>query len=228
MAPRWTDRYPHLGAKMRDFYEGKEFGGRCGYGKTPAILVVDLFRAETDKTGESPIGSNLDEAVENTNRILRVARRMKPKPPIIFTTVCFNAAMTDVSPALVRKTPLLKMLVEGSKWVELDPRIDAERQPDEPLIVKKKNSCFWGTPLTEILVGNGVDTLIVTGCTIDTCVRATCIGSMDLGLNTIVPFEAVGSRDFEAAGYGLFDIDLKYGDVVSTEEVIQYLEELPR
>jgi len=208
---------------MKEFYEGRKFGGRCGFGKVPAIVVIDLFLGETDKTGESPLGSDLDEAVENTVKILRVARAMKPKPPIVFTIDCYNTDLTDVAPALIRKTPFRKLLVEGSKWIELDPRVEVERQPDEPCIIKKHYSCFWGTPLTEILVGNRVDTLIITGCTIDSCVRATAIDSMNLGFNTIVPFEAVGSRDPEAAGYALLDIDLKYGDVVSTQEVIDYL-----
>jgi len=73
-----------------------------------------------------------------------------------------------------------------------------------------------------------VDTLIITGCTIDSCVWATAIDSMNLGFNTIVPFEAVGSRGPEASGYALLDIDLKYGDVVSTQEVIDYLKSLKR
>jgi len=228
MKASWTDRYPKLGEKMKKFYDKRKFGGRCGFGKVPAIVVIDLFLGETDKTGESSLGSDLDEAVENTVKILRVARAIKPKPPIVFTIQSYNSDLTDVAPALIRKTPFLQELLEGSKWVKLDPRVEVERQPDEPCIIKKKYSCFWGTPLTEILVGNHVDTLIITGCTIDSCVRATAIDSMNLGFNTIVPFEAVGSRDPEAAGYALLDIDLKYGDVVSTQEVIDYLESLKR
>jgi len=46
---------------------------------------------------------------------------MKPKPPIVFTIQSYNPDLTDVSPVLVRKTPFLKELVEGSKWVKLDP-----------------------------------------------------------------------------------------------------------
>jgi len=43
---------------------GGEDGERCGFGKVPAIVVIDLFLDETDKTGESSLGSDLDEAVE--------------------------------------------------------------------------------------------------------------------------------------------------------------------
>ena len=90
-----------------------------------------------------------------------MARAIKPKPPIVLTIQSYNPDLTDVSPVLVRKTPFLKELVEGAKWVKLDPRVEVERQPDEPCIIKKKYSYFWGTPLTEILVGNG-STLLAT------------------------------------------------------------------
>ena len=46
-------------------------------------------------------------------------KAMKPKPPIVFTIQSYNPDLTDVSSVLVRKTPFLKELVEGSKWVKL-------------------------------------------------------------------------------------------------------------
>ena len=73
----------------------------------------------------------MDEAVENTIKILSVARVMKPKPPIVFTIQSYHPDLTDVSPVLARKAPFLEELVEGSKWVKLDPRVAVERQPDE-------------------------------------------------------------------------------------------------
>jgi len=159
---RWLERYP----KMKEFYGKRGYGERWGFGKTPAIAVIDFGLAWTDKTGESPMGADLDEAVENTVKLLRVARSMKVKPPIIFTCFSYNAALTDVSPIQIKKMPGLKEIcIEGSKWDALDPRL--ARQPDEPLIKKKNSSAFWGTPLTEILIGNRIDTLIITGCTTD-------------------------------------------------------------
>ena len=187
--------------------------------------MIDFGLAWTDKTGESPIGADLDEAVENTVEILKVARAMKPKPPIIFTIMSYNAAFTDAPPVLLKKVPAVKeVCVEGSKWDKLDPRLD--RQPDEAWLRKKELSCFSGTPLNQILVGNGVDTLIITGCTTDACVRATAIYTLHNGYHAIVPHDAVGSRDPEAAGWALLDISLRYGDVVSTQETIDYLKGL--
>ncbi len=217
----WLDRYP----LVKEFYKKRRYGGRCGFGKVPAIIVIDFSLAWTDKTGESPLGADMDEPIANTLKILRIARKMNPKPPIIFTCISYNAAFSDVSPVKLLKVPALKeVAVEGSKWDKLDPRL--ERQLDETLIRKKKSSSFWGTPLTEILIGNGVDTLIITGCSTDACVRCTAIDSLNLGLHTIIPHEAVGSRDPEQAAYALLDMDLRFGDVVSTQEVLDYLKGL--
>jgi maleamate amidohydrolase len=221
MASNWLDRYPDI----KEFYGKRLYGEPIGFGKVPAIIVIDFGLAWTDKTGESPFGADLDEAVENTLKILKVARAMKPKPPIIFTIMTYNAAFTDVSPLMIKKIPASKQVcVEGSKWDKIDPRL--EQQADEPRLVKKKGSCFWGTPLSEILVGNHVDTLIITGCTTDSCVRATALASFHHGYYTIIPFEAVGSRDPEQAKWALLDMSLRYGDVVSTQDVIDYLKRL--
>lgn len=220
MEARWVDQYP----KIRDFYRKRNYGERIGFGKVPAIVVIDFGLAWTDKSGESPIGANLDEAVENTIKILRAARAMKPKPPIVFTIMSYNDTFTDVAPVLLKKLPAIKELGEGSKWDKLDPRL--ERQPDEPWLRKKVYSCFWGTPLIDILIGNGADTLIITGCTTEACVRCTAIASMHHGFHTIIPYEAVGSRDPEAAGWALLDMDLRYADVISTQETIDYLKGL--
>ena len=46
------------------------------------------------------------------------------------------------------------------------------------------------------------------------------------GYRPIVAREAVGDRNPEAHEANLYDIDAKYGDVVSLEEVLEHLEEL--
>ena len=105
--------------------------------------------------------------------------------------------------------------------MELDPAL--ERQPDEPLIVKQKNSCFYGTNLAGLLIGNKVDTLIITGCSTSACVRLTAVDAFNYGFHVIIPEKAVGDRDLTMGTYALIDIDLKFGDVVPVETVVEYL-----
>jgi nicotinamidase-related amidase len=78
--------------------------------------------------------------------------------------------------------------------------------------------------LHEQLVDTKRDTLIITGCSITSCVHATAQDSIDLGFHTILPIEAVGDRNPGLAKWMLIDIDLKLGDVVPSAEVVDYLQ----
>jgi maleamate amidohydrolase len=69
-----------------------------------------------------------------------------------------------------------------------------------------------------------VDTLIVTGATTSGCVRATTVDALQYGFRPVVPREAVGDRDPDAHEANLHDVDGKYGDAVSMEECLAYLE----
>ena len=96
------------------------------------------------------------------------------------------------------------------------------------LLVKKYASCFFGTDLMSRLATHGVDTLLIAGCTTSGCVRATAVDACSYGLRTIVIEDAVGDRAELPHYANLFDIDAKYGDVVSLSEALEYLEGVPR
>ena len=55
---------------------------------------------------------------------------------------------------------------------------------------------------------------------------AQIVDALQHGYRPIVPREAVGDRNPAAHEANLYDIDAKYGDVVSVDEVVTYLEEL--
>ncbi len=48
-------------------------------------------------------------------------------------------------------------------------------QPGDLLLPKKHPSAFFGTPLASYLIGLGVDTIVVSGCTTSGCVRGTVV-----------------------------------------------------
>lgn len=202
-----------------ELYEQLGFGrGRVGFGQRPALVVVDLGRAWTDPL--SPLGSDLEAVVGHTVGLLTLAR--DARIPIAFTVTAYEPSFNDVPPIMLKKLPHRRILVLGSEWVELDPRL--RRRPDEPLVVKKHTSCFADTPLLSQLAGRAVDTLIVTGCSTSGCIRATVEDAFRFGFRTIVPREAVGDRSALAHEANLFDIDARYADVVSVGEVKKYLE----
>jgi maleamate amidohydrolase len=205
----------HL-AELHERLSARGFGGRMGFGARPAVLVVDLIRGFTDL--RSPLASDLDAQVANTRRILEAARAAGA--PVIFSTVSYDEALEEAG-VWSLKVPNNSWLVEGSEWVEIDERLG--RAPGDMLLVKKYASCFFGTDLASRLVSHGVDTLIITGCTTSGCVRASAVDACSTGLHTIVVEDAVGDRAPLSHLTCLFDIDAKYGDVTTTDAVIEYL-----
>jgi maleamate amidohydrolase len=69
----------------------------------------------------------------------------------------------------------------------------------------------------------GVDTLIITGLTTSGCIRATCVDAISHGFIPIVVADACGDRHPDPHKANLFDMNAKYGDVVSEAAVLEYL-----
>lgn len=200
-------------------YRRKGLAEPVGFGQKPAIVVVDFIKSFTDPA--SPLGSDLDKEVEATVKVLAVARRKRL--PVVFTTVAYDPNFREAG-VFIKKLPALKLLVRGSDAVEVDGRLGM--QPDEHLLVKSYASAFFGTALNSLLVSQGVDTVIVTGCTTSGCVRATAVDAMQHGFRAIVPRQCVGDRAQMPHEANLFDINAKYGDVVDLDEVLRYLNTL--
>jgi nicotinamidase-related amidase len=207
------------GGSVLEAYRTKGLAGRVGFGRRPAVVVVDFIVGFTDL--ESPLASELGPELESTLTLLDAARSRAV--PIYFTSTVYEPDLEDAG-LFVRKVPSLHILTRGSRWIEVDPRLG--RLPSEPVIEKRYASAFFGTHLASTLTAGGIDTLIVTGCTTSGCVRATVVDALQHGFRAIVPRQCVGDRAPEQHEANLVDIDGKYGDVVDLQAAIVYLEGL--
>jgi maleamate amidohydrolase len=98
--------------------------------------------------------------------------------------------------------------------------------PEEVVVPKQYASAFFGTSLASMLTAAGIDTVVMAGCSTSGCVRASAVDGLQHGFRVIVPQECVGDRHVEPHRANLFDINSKYGDVVSTVEVAAYFDRL--
>jgi maleamate amidohydrolase len=194
------------------------FHGRAGFGLRPALLVIDVNVGFTDP--ESPLACDLKGVVVAIQRLLGEARAAGL--PVVYTTVSYDEGDRLAAAAFIDKIPALLTLEAGSRWVQIDPRIAP--LPDEPVLNKLFASAFFGTPLSSLLTAAGCDGVIVTGASTSGCVRATVVDALQHGFRPVVPREAVGDRNPAAHEANLYDIDTKYGDVVSLDEVVAHLE----
>lgn len=209
------DDHRDPGADVLEQYRAKGLAGRVGFGRFPAVLVVDLIVGFTDS--RSPLGSVLDAEVEATCQLLAAARAAGA--PVCFTTTVYDPSMADAG-LFVRKVPALGGLERGSEWVELDPRLG--RAGAELIIEKRYASAFFATHLASTLTATGCDTVIVCGCTTSGCVRATVVDALQHGFRAIVPRQCVGDRSAAQHHANLIDIDAKYGDVEDLESVLRW------
>ena len=196
------------------------FHGRAGFGRKPALVVVDVNRGFTDPA--SPLVCDLDECVAAIARLLEAFRNARL--PVVFTTVVYDELGKQAAAAFIEKIPALTVLEPGSGWVEIDPRIAPAE--GEAVVSKHFASAFFGTTLASLLASAGCDTVVVTGASTSGCVRATALDALQHGHRVAVPREAVGDRNPAAHEANLYDIDTKYGDVVSVDEVVAHIEQL--
>lgn len=206
--------------ETQELYRERGIGARVGFGHNPAVLVIDMAVAFNDPSYR--VGTDQTKAVEAIQRLLEAARARNV--PVVFFTTAYQPDGSDAG-MFGKKIPALLELQLSSPGVEIDPRL--EPQEDEPVIVKKFASAFFGTNLPSLLVSLGVDTVIPTGCSTSGCIRAAAIDGVSHGYRVIVPEECVSDRAEEPHRANLFDIDSKYGDVVSLKETLDYLESLP-
>lgn len=227
----WDDVVPE---SERKIYDVGGWGKRMGFGEKPAVLIVDV---NYDFVGDKPepimqsikrwrysCGEAGWAGVYAIQRLLAAAR---PKGvPVFYTTVEHRADSFDCGRDRDKnfRTGDATSL-EGGKGPEI-PR-EIAPVPADVVISKKKASAFFGTPLTGYLIDLGVDTLLVAGVSTSGCVRATVVDGHSYNFRMCLVEEACFDRSVVAHKVNLFDMHMKYGDVVSLAETKRYLARLP-
>jgi maleamate amidohydrolase len=197
-------------------YRAQSFGGAVGIGARPALCIVDFVNGFTDPGIFG--GGNITQAVARTVGLLAAARRAGL--PVAFSRVVYAKDGSDAG-VFTRKVPALAKLTEDAPDGQI---VDMLRPlPNETILRKTQPSAFFGTSYAEQLRQQGVDTVIVTGCTTSGCVRATVVDSMSHDFRTIVARDCVGDRSLAAHDANLFDMEQKYADVMESGAIIASL-----
>jgi N-formylmaleamate deformylase len=196
-------------------YRRAGFGHTVERGDRPALLVVDLTRGFTES--QFPLGADLAREVAATARLVVVAHELHV--PVVFTVITFRTE--NEGRVWRQKAPGLSVLTEGSEAVRVDPRLPISANDD--CITKSGASAFFGTALAPLLFGMRVNTLVVCGATTSGCVRASVVDAVQYGFPVLIPAEAVGDRASGPHEAALFDLDQKYADITTEDDVADYL-----
>jgi len=209
--------------KLEHDYAAAGFSRKLGFGRMPALVVVDFVGAYLIKG--SPLYAGAEKARDGAAALLGAAR--SAGIPIAHTRVAYAADYADGG-VFIRKVPALRVFAQGG-----DPALQAfdpalEPRPGETVIVKQYASAFFGTSLASTLRVMGVDTLLIAGVSTSGCIRATAIDACQYGFIPIVVADAVGDRDRRVHEANLFDIGAKYADVVPLSEACAQLRKWQR
>ncbi len=149
----------------------------------PAIIVVDMVKETFKEGSQLPI---TQEAKAFLPRLLRLLEEGRARGmPIIFA--CDSYLREDfifkgrLKPHSIRGT-------EGAEvWEELHP------QPTDMILPKRRFSAFFKTDLDQTLRTYGIDTIIVTGITIEFCVLTTAIDGVCHDFSAIIVEDCTAS-----------------------------------
>ncbi len=196
-----------------DIYRQQNFGNRIGFGRKPALVIVDFTVGFNDPALFG--GGNIDPAVQRTVRLLEFFRTARL--PVAYTRVVYADDGSDAG-VFALKAPRLKMLTEAHPAGQIVPELAP--RAGELVVRKTQASGFFGTGLAPWLVQNGVDTVVVAGCTTSGCVRATVVDAVSHNFRPVVARDCVGDRASGPHEANLFDMAQKYADVMGRDEII--------
>ncbi len=196
-------------------YAAAGFGGALGFGKRPALILIDMAMAYFEP--ESPLYAGVEDVLEACIPLADAARRAAI--PVIFTRVEYRHPLDGG--LFRRKVAALSCFESGNPLADFHDRLRPE--PGDLVLTKHYPSAFFATALASTLSAAGVDSLLITGLSTSGCVRATAVDTLCHGFIPLVVRDCVGDRSAAVHEANLFDIGAKTADLVSSAEVIARL-----
>ncbi len=212
--PYIPDIIPEEDKRALEKYSG---GGRVGFGKKPALLIIDMTNAfvqDQYPAGFAKTGLPCARAIRTLANDCREAQI-----PVIYTRSLppNGNVKAQMGRWLDKSKGGLSSPEANEIFEELAP------QQGDMIIEKAKGSAFFGTQLESILNCLEVDTLFVTGMITSGCVRATVFDAFAYNYRVVVPEECVADRSQISHKVNLFDMDSKYADVMKLTDVVGWI-----
>lgn len=212
------------------------YGAPGGFGKRPALLVIDVNWAFCGDRPE-PILESIKRWRNSCGEDAWVAL------PYIRSLIdkCHGKGVPVLYTTGVRRDDNW----DSGSWLWKNSRGDEDRQtavtnldgneiaapiapsPQDIVVLKQKPSGFFGTNMASYLTLLGCDSLIVTGTTTSGCVRATVLDAFSLNYRIALVEEGCFDRSQASHAINLCDMNAKYADVVKTADALAFLETLP-
>jgi len=197
---------------------------RFGFGRRAALVNIDVQCAYTQPNTYVTAYETDPNQIAYMNALAKAVRARGW--PVVWTYVAYLPSGEDCGVWGTRSdTPdSLQNIKEGSPRAMLDPR--TEREAADIIINKRMASAFFETNLRSLLTFHGIDTVVVTGGSTSGCVRATVVDGLSCGYRMIVPEETTADRHESPHFANLYDMAVKYADVMPVAEVLDAIPQM--
>lgn len=229
---RIWDRF--LTARDKAVMAAAGYGARGGYGKRPALLIIDVTYGFTGDRPEplldsirrwaSSCGAESWDAIAVIKRLADAFRAKRL--PVIYTAHGYRSDNWDAGGWVWKNNRIVEEAdrPEGFDFNGIVAEIAPA--PQDIVIIKQKPSAFYGSNLLAYLNLLGADSLVVVGTTTSGCVRATVLDAFSNNIRSAVVEDGCFDRCEASHAINLFDIDAKYGDVVPSSDVFDHVSSL--
>jgi nicotinamidase-related amidase len=231
--PVWNE---FLTERDKQVFKAAGYGTRQGFGRRPALLIVDVNYffcgdrpepiLESIKRWRNSCGTEAWDGIKAIKQLLDAAREREL--PVIYTTGTRRTDNWDAgSWAWKNIRTEERPRTDGTNLDGNTIVAEIAPGPHDIVIRKQKPSAFFGTPVLSFLVQLGVDSLLVTGVSTSGCVRASVVDAFSHNYRVSIVEEGCFDRSQASHAMGLCDLNAKYADVVTLAETLAFVRSLP-
>ena len=181
-----------------------------------ALIVVDMLVDFFD--GSSELSAQRTRLVSGINAIAASFRAAGQ--PVIWVRQEFRSDLSDAFVDMRRRR--VAITIAGTVGSQILP--DLQRAPTDQVIVKKRYSAFFRTPLEDLLRALDPSTLVIAGINTHACVRTTVIDAYQRDFDVVVASDCVGSYDAAHHDMTLSYLDGRIARLLTNSEIIRIAE----
>ena len=163
--------------------------------RSPVLIVIDMLN-DFFLHVEAEQRARLVAAVNELVNLFRTA-----DAPVIWVRQEFEPDLRDAFPEMRAKG--IHINIKGTPGCEILDELALA--PSDPVIVKKRYSAFFGTPLDDLLNQLNPNAIVLAGVNTHACIRTTAIDAYQRDWPVILASDCIASYDQEH-----HDVTLRY------------------
>jgi biuret amidohydrolase len=191
-----------------------------------AVLAVHW---QTDVVApEGVFGKTFAQSVRAAGVIPRAAKVLEAARDVGAMVIYVNVQYWPEYVGHVRNNALFSSVVQTQGFIRGTPGVqviaELAPKPGDAIVEHSRISAFYGSDLLNVLIGNGIETIIVTGVATNVAIDHTVRDAVQYGYRTILVEDCCCSSDAAHHEAALMTMRVLSTAVLKTDEVLELLQ----